>query len=54
MHVEYGNVEDNRDEDEADGPGRKVLEGVGERPVQVAQDVPELADGENAHVEDDK
>ena len=54
MHVEQSDVDDDGEGDEAHGPGQEVLDGVGEGLGHVAEDLPELVDGVQAHQEDDE
>ena len=54
MNVEERHVEKDREDDEADGSGHEVFDGVEEGVAEVAENVPQLDDGEDADVEDHK
>ena len=54
MDEEVGHVEQDGQEDEAEGPGHEVLEEVEEALGGVTEHLPQLADGEDADVEHDE
>ena len=54
VNVEERHVEKDREDDEADGSGHEVFDGVEEGVAKVAENVPQLDDGEDADVEDHK
>ena len=54
MDVEEDNVQDDRNGDEADGPGKKMFQSVPNRFRQVAQNLPQLFDGICTDKQNDK
>ena len=54
MDIENADIKRDRDSDQTDGSGHKVLYSVHKGLAEVSQDVPELTNREDADIEDDE